>query len=746
MANKPLFFFLCAMILQACSVTKHVPEGEFFLNSVEIEPDRREVRAVELRDYLQQTPNSSKLLVRLYSLGDTTNWFRRTIRRFGEPPVIFNRKTMERSVPEIQTEMINRGYLNARVKMETDTVSRKKMNVIFPIEANEPYRVRNYAIEVNNVRAQSYLDRWNQRRRKTIVPGVIFDYRILDQERDNASAFLRNIGYFTFSADNLFYLADTTLRSNQVDLTLTIRDTTGFKPYYINRIRVLSGFNPVNSRHFRAVDSTSYQGVDIFYDAKRFIRPHVLVENITLRPGQLYSERRSQQTYDLLSGLSAVDRASVEFREVATGDSTALDCDIYLSPNNIHGTELGIDGTHSAGNIGIAANVTYRHGNIFNGSEVFSVGLRGAYEFVDNSGDSYFANNYYEWGINTSLLFPKIIFPFFSHRIKRRLRANTEYGVRFDIQRRPEYTRNFLSLSWRYRWENPYRGRTHVLNLLSVNFVSMPYKSQEFLDYLNREENYLTRISYNNLFTAGAGYSGTYSNSNTRRYRTWFYTMRYGVESSGNLLSGIFSLTNAGRDENGQYNILGNPFAQYVKFDYDYSQAYRLDEKNEVAMHAAIGVAYPYGNSTVLPFEKRYFGGGPNHVRGWNTRELGPGSYSGERDISVQNGDMGLLFSLEYRYRIIPMLEFAVFSDAGNVWTLRDYDNQPGGLFQWNSFIKEMAVGAGIGFRFDFKFLIIRIDGGKKMYDPARLSDNPWVAFEGFRGNSAVYFAIGYPF
>lgn len=742
--SKHLLIVLCC-ILQACSVTRRVPEGEYFLNKVEINIDTKEVDVVEVEEYVRQKTNFSKIPVRLYSYGDTTSWVKRMIRKMGEPPVVFNRKSMLQSAEDLQIEMVNKGYLNAEVIAITDTVARKKMNVEYRITANTPYRVRNYGIDVKDSSAQLYIDRWTKMRRSGIKEGAIFNIENMEEERGNTSKLLRNVGYYTFSTDNLYYEADTTLRSNQVDLKLTIRDTTGFHPYRINKVRVLSGYDPVNNRRFRAVDSTSYQGVDILYDRTHFIRPHIVVENISVRPGQLYSEWRSQQTYNMLNSLSAVSKTGIEYREVAQGDSTVLDCDIYMSPSNIHGIELGLDGTHNAGNLGIAANAAYSHGNIFNGSEVLSIKLRGAYEFVNNSADNdLITNNYYELGIGSSLLFPKIIFPFFSHKIKKLLQAYTEFGVSFDIQSRPEYTRNFLNLSWKYKWENNRANLQHSLNLLNVNFVSMPYKSQEFLDYINKEENYLTRISYDNLFTAGAGYTGSYSSN--QKYRRRAYTMRYGIEASGNVLGALFSLTDAQKNSDGQYHILGNPFAQYLKLDFDYAQTYRLSEKNSLAMHGAIGVAYPYGNSKILPFEKRYYGGGPNHVRGWNVRELGPGGYDGKRDISVQNGDLNLLFNLEFRHKLIPMLELAAFADAGNIWTIRNYENQPQGQFMWKSFIEEMAIGAGIGIRLDLSFLIIRVDGGKKIFDPYRRSSDAWVAFDKFKGNAALYFAIGYPF
>ncbi|GHV23700.1 hypothetical protein FACS189428_7500 [Clostridia bacterium] len=248
------------------------------------------------------------------------------------------------------------------------------------------------------------------------------------------------------------------------------------------------------------------------------------------------------------------------------------------------------------------------------------------------------------------------------------------------------------------------------LSLLDINYVNMPWQSEKFQEYLNNDVDSLTKFSYANVFTAGIQYSLIYTNANVGRLRQNLYTIRFNVESSGNALGWIMDASNAQKSASGQYNILGNPFAQYVKGEMDYAETFQLTASAGLAFHAGIGLAYPYKNSSILPFEKRYYGGGPNSVRGWRTRYLGPGSYNEGRagDPTTHVGDINLILSAEYRYRLLPWLEPAVFVDAGNIWTIKDYPNQPGGLFQWNKFYKEIALGTGIGLRFDLNFLIFR--------------------------------------
>lgn len=760
--NKNIFYPIAGIIIifccliTSCSTTKYVPEGKYLLNNMNVKIDTKNVNSEELRDYAKQKPNYSKIRLRIYSAaGDTTNWLKRFLKKLGEAPVIYDSRLTSQSIIQLETKMKNKGYLNAHVEAIADT-SPQKINLTYKITSREPYRIRNYIIDIKEKDAKRFLEAREKRNRSGLKNGDIFAIEKLEEERQSVSRLFRNTGYYTFTTENLYYLADTTLRSNQVDLTLTLRDSVNMVRYPIHKVRVLSGYDPIFQRGFSPKDSIQYKGLEIVYDNTHFIRPSVLYDNIIIRPGRFYSERSSERTYELISSLSAVNKAGIQYKEIIVNDSTKLNCDIYLTQGNVHGIQLGIDGTNKAGDLGIASNITYNHGNIFNGSENLGIKLRGAYEFISKTSNEDIVNhNYFEVGIGTTLTIPKIVFPFLSHKLKQRFQANTQFGTDFNIQKRPEFIRNFFSLSWKYIWNQTNRNAvlTHSLNFLNVNYVMMPWMSENFKKYLNDETNYLTKTSYENVFTAGIGYNGTYSNINTGRYKERLYTLRYGIETSGNVLQGIFNLADTTKNENGQYQIFGNPFAQYIKADFDFSQTFQLNEKNGIAVHAGMGVAYPYGNSTILPFEKRYYAGGPNNVRGWNTRYLGPGSYKSEddlnQDITTHSGDINLIFNIEYRYKFIQMFELATFIDAGNIWTIRNYNNQLNGQFKFNSFYKEFALGTGIGLRLDLSFLILRVDVGRKIYDPAEITGNPWVFFQDFgyiKKNNALYFAIGYPF
>jgi outer membrane protein assembly factor BamA len=740
------------MLPTACNITKNVPDGAFLLKRTGISIDTKNVKSVELEALIKQKANNSDLRLRLYNAGDTTGLFKKLLRKSGEAPVIYNAQLVQHSIKALRTAMENKGYPNAEVTARIDTVKQKMINVNYIITSREPYRIRKYTTDVFERKIITNKNPLFNRRlklllqRSEIKPGVIFDTALLEEERQKTNRFFHDAGYYNLASDNLYFLADTALQSNQLDLTLTLRDTADFYPYRIRKVNIFSGYDPMINRRFMPKDSTVYHGLNIYYDNTHFIRPHVLKDNISIIPGYTYSEQLSEETYNLISSMSAVNKAGIEYK-IADNVAHTLDCNIYITPGNIHGIQMGLEGTNNAGDLGIAGNVSYTHNNIFNGSEMLNVKLKGAYEFIGGDSDNdLLAHNYYEAGIGTSLTFPKIIFPFLGHKIKKLFKANTQFGLSMDVQNRPEYTREFFNASWKYKWET-LRGRVqHNLNVLDINFVAMTYKSEAFNEYINNESNYLTKISYDNVFTAGIGYSGSYANTGKSRYLSSLYTLRYGVELSGNLLSGIYKLVHASPDENGQYQLFGNSFAQYFKVDFDYSQTYRLNGKSTIALHGGLGIACPYGNSTILPFEKRYYAGGPNSVRGWNTRQLGPGRYNAGNDFSACAGDLKILLNAEYRYKFVPLLELAAFIDAGNIWTIRDYPNQPGGQFRIHSFYEESAIATGIGLRLDLNFLIIRIDAGKKLYDPVLKDENPWIITDKIKGNTAVHFAIGYPF
>jgi hypothetical protein len=770
---------LCLLcVFASCSTTKYIPEGQYLLNKVSLKTDSTIISKVNLLDFIRQQPNDPKIGLKIYNLVDSdSSRFKRFIRKMGEPPVIFNPNAVNQSINELSIEMKNRGYLNSYVHAEIDTLD-KKIELEYHIHESNPYRVRNYSIrlpneEMNNLalgirpitvenklnlRSALQSRRWanfkhigsSNFKEPVIKAGTIFDMATLEQEMSRVSNLLRNRGYYASAIEDLHYLADTTLHGDSVDVTLLMKDEAQTRIFRIEKVKIFSGYDPLDRKAYKMVDSLEYEGVWIYYDSLRFLRPSVILDKTLVRPGGLFRERAGISTTNLFSALNCVERADLVYEEGNYPDSTLLDCSIFLTPGEVYSIQTGLSGTNKAGDLGIAADITYGHQNLFNGSELFNLGLRGAYEFV--SGEEYnnsINHNFYEFRITPSMSFPGFHFPLFRDRVKYRYNPQTKYELGMNIQRRPEYIREFFNFNWQFRWASQENILTQSFSLLDINYVAMPWKSDFFSEYLNNRLDSLTKFSYENVFTAGINYNLIYTNANVGKLHERLYTVRFNAESSGNALHGIFSLANGRKNDAGQYIIGNNPFAQYVKADIDFAETFPLSATSGLAFHVAVGAGLPYGNSTILPFEKRYYAGGPNSVRGWRTRYLGPGSFNRgvAGDPTTHVGDISFILSAEYRYKVLKWLEPAFFVDCGNIWTIKDYPNQPGGLFQWDSFYKELAVGTGVGLRFDLTFLILRIDAGTQIYDPARFSADRFVFMKGnFWNQSAMYVAIGYPF
>ena len=779
---------LCFLLFLSCSTTRYIPEGEYLLDRLSLKTDSNEVSAGELMEFIRQKPNDSKFGLMIYNtVNNDSNWLKRFIRKIGEPPVVFNQNSVNQSINELSIEMRNLGFLNANVSASIDTAG-KRASVNYRIQEGIPYRIRNYEIQLPDSQmtnlargispARSLLRRLtgiggqsadtsisrpvnstrNPQRPRTnyvlaesaIKQGNILNMNLLNVERARVGNILRNQGYYDLTVDNLHFLADSALNANQVDLSLLLRDTTLTTVYRIANVKVFSGYDPMRSERYIVTDSTIRKDIHIYYGRLHFLRPQMIADKVTIRPGGLYRERARESTYGLFQALNCVNRVDIAYKRGNYPDSTLLDCEIYLTPGNIHSFQTRLGGTNNAGDFGVALDVNYGHQNLFNGSEIFNIQMKGAYEFVSGKSKGNSMNpNFYELGIIPSLTFSRVHLPFLSDYLQNNYNVQTQYSLGYNVQKRPEYTRNFFNFKWQIRWADRNSQVTHTVNLLDVNYVAMPWKSDLFQQYLHTEIDPLTRLSYNDVFTAGIGYNLLYTNVQAVKIRRRLYTIRFNAESSGNALRGIFSLTHANKNDAGQYEIGGNPFAQYLKGSIDFAETFSLDATSKFAFHAAFGLAYPYNNSIILPFEKRFFAGGPNSVRGWRTRYLGPGSFNQgiPGDPTTHVGDIYYILSAEYRQKVLKWLEPAFFIDCGNTWTIKDYEGQPGGLFRWNTFYKELAVGTGIGLRFDFSFFIFRLDAGTRVYDPALPESKRFVFLKNNIWNSsAAYVAIGYPF
>ena len=748
------------VMLAGCSASKYVQEGEYILNKVEVKSDSAAYDAGALKQYVRQ-----KEKPKLFSLFNNP---------FSKKPVVYDELQAQLSCRDLLTAMQNQGFMHAGVSLhteihgeektnrvektdgvvktdgeeKTDSLANKsrkkapKVDVTYMLHPGEPFHIGKveYDIEDKNIEQILKLDEPENQKLK---PGMRFTVDALDAERKRIANLLLNDGYFRFNKDFIQFSADTI--AGQKDIAVTL-----------NLLKYKANSSAPETDHPR------YEIRNINYlsnDSDRIhLRHRVLLNATAMEEGKPYSASALQRTYNNFARLQAVKYTNISFKEVtdaqmdnvsgSISDSTVnrlLDCNIQISTNKPSNISFQPEGTNTAGDLGAAASLTYTNRNLFRGSEQLSIELRGAYEAITGL-EGYQDQNYQEYSIESKLVFPRFVAPLLSKNFRRRQTANTEYSVAWDLQNRPEFHRRVFSMAWRYRWAEPRHHLNWRFDLLDLNYVYMPWISETFKrDYLDDVDNRnaILRYNYEDIFIMKMGFGLTYSDG--------IDAFRLNVESSGNLLSAFSKALNFKINSQGQRTFINIAYAQYAKADFDYTHLVRFDDRNVLALHAGIGVAYPYGNSKVLPFEKRYFSGGANSVRGWGVRELGPGGYKGNDgriDFINQTGDMKLDLNAEYRTLLFWKFEGALFVDAGNIWTLRKYDEQPDGQFKLDKFYKQIAAAYGMGLRLNFDYFILRFDMGMKAINPAYESgDEHWaIIHPKLSRDFAFHFAVGLPF
>lgn len=725
-----------AVVLAACSETKYVAEGEYLLDRVKVKSDTkaRGINTTELKQLVRQRGNARwfstiKVPLRTYSLSgrDTTRWLNRMLRSIGEAPVIYDSTLAEVSLRSIVMQMQNTGYLRATADVH-HTKKGKKVRTTYLLHPGRPYFIGNVRYEIHDSAIASIL-KVDDEKERGLHKGMMFNVQNLDAERKRITELLTNQGYYRFNKEFISYRADSVPGSPDIDLTLVLHR------YQNNQV----SDQPHQQYTMREVNFHS-GNMD---DSTIHLRPKVLRNNTFINEGELYSAKELQKTYNHFGRLGAVRYTNIAFHELP--DTALLDCDITISMNKPSTISFQPEGTNTSGDLGAAVSLTYQNRNLFRGSEALTVELRGAFEAIRGL-EGYSNSNFQEYSVRTDLSFPRFIAPFLSRSFRRRINATSEVSLLYDLQNRPEFQRRVFSVGWRYKWNDPRHHDRYQVDLLDLNFIAMPWMSDKFINEYLRDavkQNALLLYNYQDLFIMRTGFRYTYNNGT--------YAIKTNVETGGNLLSLAAHAFGFHKNSSGDYTFLDVAFAQYVKGDVDYTRNFQLNHRNQLVFHVGLGLAYPYGNSTVLPFEKTYFSGGANSVRGWSVRTLGPGSYvseDGDLNFILHTGDMKLDLNMEYRAHLFWKLGGALFVDAGNIWTLRKYDDQPDGQFNFSTFWKQIAVSYGFGIRFNFDYFILRFDMGMKAINPVYTTTHEHfpIVYPKLSRDFAFHFAVGLPF
>lgn len=790
----PILIATAAALLWACSPVKHVPEGKYLLDHVDISiredsAGNTLTEGTDLINFLRQQPNHkvlgfARLRLATYSLSgrDTTKWYNRWLRNLGQPPVIYDSLLTELSARQLRQAVINRGYMDASVSIDTLMDAKKKRaRVSYTITPGQPRIISSFDYEIEDPGIEKLIIADTLRR--TIGPGDILNRNTLDLERSRIAQRLRNRGYYAFNADLITFTADTVAGSKQVALTMHVQppratakpaagDSTATPdssahhiPYSVRNIFFVVGTptNDAASRNFNfaGADTVRCKDVSVLYcTTDRFIRPDILEEKCHIQPNAPYNARQVERTYESLAQLGILKFINIDMRPIGMVDGRMwMDAYILLTRNKKQSVSFELEGTNSEGDLGFGIGLTYQHRNIFHRSELLTAKVRASYESLSGDLDGLINDKYTEVGAEVGLTFPKLEAPFLSKAFKLRSRASTEFSISTNYQERPEYTRVIAGAAWKYKWTAPsarHRGYNvrRTFDLVDINYVYLPHSTIDFIDQI-APTNPLLRYSYEDHFIMRMGYSYYRTNrriptakQNSFTIQPSISTLRLSAEMAGNLLYTLSKATGMHKHADA-YKIFGIQYAQYIKGEADYTHVANLNHRNAIAVHTGVGIAYPYGNSSMVPFEKRFYAGGANNVRGWGVRTLGPGAYESKNDVLNfinQCGDISLILSLEYRMRLFWVFEGALFIDAGNIWTIKNYPTQPDGTFRFNKFYKQLAAGYGIGLRMDFTYFLLRLDLGLKAHDPARGAE-PWpLIHPNWHRDATFHFAVGYPF
>lgn len=757
-----IIFTVCALMLASCSSSKFLSGDQRVLSSVKLKSTDKKFDVSSLRSYIRQDANSRwfnlwKVPLGIYNMSgrDSTKGINLFFKRLGEAPVIYDSLLTQNSCTQLTLALQSKGYLNARTLLEKST-DKKKVKLKYELQPGMLYKIRSIDYDIDDRAIDSIIK--NHEGESKLWVNMPCDANVLDGERDRIISLLHAEGYYKVLKKYIYYDVDSADGPQRLALTLHFNGKAiaedslyDYNRYWIGKVKV--DVDNDESMGSAPKDSIKYRGIWIRYGGSRMIRPNVIYSQLDIHRGSHYNEDEVRSTYANLSRLQILRNSSIHFEDIGNG---ILDCYVHLWTEKLNQISTELEGTNTSGDLGVASSVTFTNRNLFKGSEVWSTKLKAAFEAITGL-EGYNDQDFFEFSVESKLNFPRIIVPFLSEQRRVNLHGSSEISLQYNTQDRPEFHRRFLSALWSYKWNNGSGKIQQKWDALGLNYVFMPWISETFKnDYLDSDNARfaVVRYSYENLFILNSAYNFIYNSSGGNRNvnsQRNAYQFHFGLESAGNFLYLLSNVFNTSKDNEGRYTLFNVAYAQYVKFDIDYARSFLLSKNNSLAMRAAFGIVTPYGNNTIVPYEKRYFAGGANSVRGWSVRELGPGSYTGEDgkvNFINQTGNLKLLFNMELRSYLFWKLSSALFVDAGNIWTTRNYAAQPGGQFKFDKFYKQIAASYGLGFRFNFDYFILRFDMAMKAISPSysTTKEHYPVVHPNFERDFTLHFAVGLPF
>jgi outer membrane protein insertion porin family len=804
----PILLLFIAVLLPGCTATRYLPPGETFYNGAEIDftmpqgPVRRRATIeTEMQEYIVPKPNDKFLGMRpwvwLYYVAGTPKK-EKGIRSFlkkkiGQPPVLLKDATPDRTAKLLAGYLNNEGYFESKVVPEVKK-GKTQSTVIYHTELHQPYRLR--TITYPKGRDSTYAAVLRTLREKSILrPNIRYDLERLQAEQERIEEEVENVGFFYFDDRYLIFEADSTVGEKKVDLTLRLEKDIpprARKIYRLDKINVFPNYvlstDTLPGKGFDTTMVNNYR----YIDNKHAFRPRIITDVINLKKGELYSREARELSLSHLMGLGTFKFVNIKFTESPRTDSAMLDAQILMTPLKKKSLRAEIQATSKSNNfVGPGVAFTFTNRNFLRGAELFQLKLTSAYEVQISKQVSQPVNSL-ELGLESSLTIPRFISPIKIDYKSSRYLPKTVIKAAVNVQNRVLYYRlTSFNVAYGYNWRES-ASKSHELYPVDIAFVQTK-KTENFKNNILKGNTVLSN-SFVDQFIVGTRYSYTLNTQlsqevaqkyERRKFREHNFYFNGNIDVAGNLLNTIQRTSGIKpglEQEDGRKvrTLFNSPYSQYVRGDVDFRYYWQWARHSKIATRAVAGVGYAYGNSTIMPYIKQFAIGGSNSIRAFPARSLGPGSYLLDLDKAFfidQRGDIKLEANAEYRFDIIKSFKGALFVDAGNIWLMRpDPESEPdttrriGGEFRRKSFINEIAVGTGLGFRMDFSFFVLRFDiafplrkaiqlpeektkGAPPVSDERARQRWEWVINDidftrpGWRSDNLIFnIAIGYPF
>ncbi|MGZ4097374.1 MAG: translocation and assembly module lipoprotein TamL, partial [Bacteroidia bacterium] len=695
--------------------------------------------------------------------------FLESFRDIGEPPVILDSSLTEQTRNQLSKYLFSKGFFTNKV---TDSVKidyhTKKARVNYYLIPKTPYTINSITYQMDDPKLGELI--LKDTVHSVLKRGMAYDIDKFQEERQRITTHALNNGYFYFENAYLKYDVDSNYNNHSISVKLILKKFaraystnndslvyTNHTKFKINNVYVITEAVSGNLREIPFNDTVMSKKSDVIFLLNKPLayRQSVIYNNIDIHKEHLFRKDTAEITYKALLGLGIFKTVTIQFLKTVESNSR-LDCYIVCVPLIKQAITAETEGINTSGNLGVDGSLVFQNKNVFKGGELFEIKLQGAFIAQQQFSDEKSPNlnelqktfNTLQFGPEATFSVPRAVFPFSLFPFKKEMAPHTFVKSSVNYQARPEFSRVITDVNYGFSFRTYQNRLKHELVPFQAYLVRANLLTS-FREYLTTLNDAFLLNSFQDHITTLSKYAVTYTskeNSNTSSRPVSY--VRLQLQSSGNILRQYFKSTGATPDSLDRYLIFGMPFAQFLRADIDYRIYIPVRKKSRLVYRVAGGIGKPLANLGVLPYEQSFFSGGPNSNRAWRARTLGPGAYDPTGSTSKYDkiGDMLLEGNVEYRFHIIKSFNGAIFADAGNIWRLNKDENKPHAEFIVDQFYKQIAIGGGMGLRWDLSFFVLRIDLAMPLRDPKYPELSRWTFDKQPYRDIVFNFGIGYPF